>query len=165
MTHYRYTSPARPVHLAFTGALTNQDFGFLVLLSKIILLGSIRALADVKCHFWTLCRWSTRLTPGRLWVYLVVRKRPELTWLLLNGWKILGNSFYTCLVFLAVNVSCKGGKTQTQNQTKRGPQTTWTCTEIVVDSQNHPQPGYIISCLCHCHLVDHWLMQNKVALD
>lgn len=33
-------------------------------------------------------RWSARLTPGRLWVYLVVRECPELTWLLLNGWKI-----------------------------------------------------------------------------
>lgn len=80
--------PAGPEVLVFT---RSQDLGFLVLLSKFIHLGSIRALADVRCFFWSICRWSGRLIPGRLGVHLVVRESLELTWFLLNRWKNVGN--------------------------------------------------------------------------
>lgn len=145
-------SPAGPVHLVFTGVLTNQDLGFLVFLSIITLLVRTRALTDVRCRFWSICRWSARMTPERPGVYLVVRECSELTRLWLNGLKNLGSSFYVCLIFLDVTVSCKGGETQPQNQIKRRPQTIWTCTEIHI--QDHPEKGYIISCLCHCRLTN-----------
>lgn len=112
--------PAGPEVLVFT---RSQDVGFLALLSKIIHLGSIRALADVICFFWSICRWSGRLTPGRLGVHLVVRECLELTCFLLSGWKNVGNSFYVFLVVLVVTVSWKGRETQPQNQPERGPQT------------------------------------------
>lgn len=108
--------PAGPGVLVFT---RSQDLGFLAFLSKIIHLGSIRALADVRCCLWSVCRWSARLTPGRLGAHLVVRGCLQLTCFLLNGWINVGNSFYVPLVVLLVTVSWKGGKTQPPQTRKR----------------------------------------------
>lgn len=126
--------PAGPGVLVFT---RSQDLVFLASLSKIIHPGSIRALADVRCFFWSIWRWSDRLTPGKLGVHLVVRGCLELTRVLLNGWENVGNSFcFPCCS--GCHCQLKRWENTTQNQPERGPQTIWTCTEIAVGSQIHP---------------------------
>lgn len=115
-------SPTGPVHLVFTGALTNQDLGFLVLLSIITRLVCTKALADVRCHFWSIFRWSAKMTLERWGVHLVVRECSELAWLWLNGVKSLGSSlrlpyFSGCHCHLQrwENTATKPNKNRTTN--------------------------------------------------